>query len=60
MSINELTRVRLKNGRDGTIVHVLKAGVAYLLDIGDGTPENPWDNIEIAHADIAEVIREAG
>jgi hypothetical protein len=54
MIINQYDGVRLKDGRTGCIVEIWKQGVAYSLDIGDGL--GTWDNIDIKHDDIAEVI----
>jgi len=53
--VNQYDGVRLKDGRDGCIVEVLKPGIAYYLDVGAGTPEDPWDGFDIRHEDIAEV-----
>lgn len=55
MIVNQYDEVRLKDGREGCIVEVWKPGAAYSLDIGDDA--DTWDNIDIEHDDIAEVIK---
>jgi hypothetical protein len=57
VEIGEYDDVRLKDGREGTIVHIFAPGKSYSLDVGT-TPET-WDNISISHDQIAEVLRRA-
>lgn len=54
MEIKENDRVRLNDGREGTIVCVCEPGKLYSLDIGT-TPET-WNNIFIKHEEIKELI----
>lgn len=54
MTVKQYDKVRLKDGRTCTIVEVLKAGVAYIVDVDLPGPD--WETIEIRHEDIDEII----
>ncbi len=54
MTVKQYDKVRLKDGRTGTIVEVLEDGVEYIVDID--LPDSDWETIEIKHEDIDKVI----
>lgn len=54
MTVKQYDRVRLKDGRIGTIVEVLEENAAYIADIDLPGPD--WETIDIRHKDIDEVI----
>lgn len=50
MMIKQYDRVRLKDGRTGTVVEVLEEGKAYVVDVDLPGPD--WETIEIRQEDI--------
>lgn len=54
MTIKQYDKVRLKDGRTGTIVEILEDGIEYIADID--LPNSDWETIEIEYKDIAEII----
>jgi hypothetical protein len=54
MDIKEFDRVRLKDGREGTIVCICEPDKLYSLDIG--TAPGTWDNIFIKPEEIEKRI----
>jgi len=56
LKIKEYVLVRMKDGLEGAIVHICEPGVAYYLDYGSGTDDDPWDCKFIFHDEIDEVI----
>lgn len=54
MTVKQYDKVRLKDGRTGTIVEVLEDGVEYIIDID--LSDSDWETIEIKHEDIDKVI----
>lgn len=48
----ELDRVRLKDGRDGFIVYVLEAGVAYLFEYATPHGRHRYEEILVYESDI--------
>ena len=50
MDIQQYDRVRLKDGRTGTVVEVLEEGAAYVVDVDLPGPD--WETIEIRQKDI--------
>ncbi len=54
MAVKRYDRVRLNDGQTGTVVDVLKEGVAYIVDIDLPGPD--WETIEIRQEDIDKII----
>lgn len=50
MTIKQYDRVRLKDGRTGTVVEVLEEGTAYVVDVDLPGPD--WETLEIRQKDI--------
>lgn len=55
MEINELDVVRLKDGREATVLEVLAPGEAYLLEVSDTTGE-ALDTFEASPDKIETVV----
>ncbi len=55
MTVAQYNKVRLKDGRTGTIVEVLEDDTAYIADIDLVGPD--WETVEIRKEDIKEVIK---
>ena len=54
MKINELDVVRLKDGREGTVVHIYPGRQAYCIEIADADGQT-LDLVDAEECDIAEV-----
>lgn len=54
MTIKQYDRIRLKDGRTGTVVEVLEENTAYIVDVNLPGPD--WDTIDIRHEDIDEIL----
>lgn len=55
MKINELDVVRLKDGREGAVVHIYSGGQAYCVEIADNYGQT-LDLVDAEEKDIAAVI----
>ena len=58
MKINELDVVRLKDGREGTVVHIYSGGQAYCVEIADDQGQT-LDLVDAEKSDIVEVTWKA-
>ena len=58
MKINELDVVRLKDGREGTVVHIYPCGQAYCVEIADDQGQT-LDLVDAEKSDIVEVTWKA-
>ena len=58
MKINELDVVRLKDGREGAVVHIYPGGQAYCVEIVDDRGQT-LDLVDAEKSDIVEVTWKA-